>query len=69
MEPCSLKRCTLVGSTPLSIQAIGVIRFNLGSYVDSHGQRHPLDLKIPTVYYVPQSTMSLLSTTHEPQAV
>ena len=27
MEPCSLKQCTLVGSTPLSVQAIGVIRF------------------------------------------
>ena len=55
-----------VGSTPLSVQAIGVIRFNLGLYVDSHGQRHPLDneKKIPSVYYVPQSTMNLLSTTH-----
>ena len=64
MEPCSLKQCTPVGSTPLSVQAIGVIRFNLGSYVDCHGQRHPLDLAIPSVYYVPQSTMNLLSTTH-----
>ena len=49
MEPCSLKQCTPVGSTPLSVQAIGVIRFNLGSYVDSHGQRHPLDIEIPCV--------------------
>ena len=31
MEPCSLKQCTPVGNTPLSVQAIGVIRFNLGS--------------------------------------
>ena len=45
MEPSSLKQCTPVGSTPLSVQAIAVIRFNLGSYVDSHGQRHPLDLQ------------------------
>ena len=61
MEPCSLKQCTPVGSTPLSVRAIGVIRFNLGSYVDCHGQRHPLDLEIPSVYYVPESTMNLLS--------
>ena len=53
-KPCRLKQCTPVGSTPLSVQAIGVIRFNLGSYVDSHGQRHPLDLEIPSVYYVPE---------------
>ena len=63
MEPCTLKQCTPVGSTPLSVQAIGVIRFNLGSYVDSHGQRHTLDLEIPSVYYVPESAMNLLSTT------
>ena len=44
--------------------SIGAIRFNLGSYVDSHGQRHPLDLEIPSVYYVPESTMNLLPTTH-----
>ena len=64
MKPCSLKQCTLVGSTPLSVQAMGEIRFNLGSCVDCHGQRHPLDLEIPSVYYVPESTMNLLSTTH-----
>ena len=64
MKPCSLKQCTPVGSTPLSVQAIGVIRFDLESYVDSHGQRHPLDIEIPSVYYVPESTMNLLSTTH-----
>ena len=64
IKPCSLKQCTPVGSTPLSVQAIGVIRFNLGSYVDSHGQRHPLDLEISSVYYVPEGTMNLLSTTH-----
>ena len=60
----SSEQCTPVGSTPLSVQGIGAIRFNLGSYVDSHGQRHPLDLEIPSVYYVPESTMNLLSTTH-----
>ena len=49
MEPCSLKQCTPVGSTPLSVQVKGVIRFNLGSYVDCHGQRHPLDLEVPSV--------------------
>ena len=62
IQPCSLKQCTPVGSTPLSVQGIGAIRFNLGLYVDSHGQRHPLE--IPSVYYVPESTMNLLSTTH-----
>ena len=51
MEPCSLKQCTPVGSTPLSVQAIGVIRFNLVSYVECHGQRYPLDLEIQSVYY------------------
>ena len=66
MQPCSLKPCTAVGSTPLSVPAIGVIRFNPGSYVECHGQRHryPLVLEIPSVYYVPESTMNLLSTTH-----
>ena len=64
MEPCSLKQYTPVGSLPLSVQAIGMIGFNLGSYVDCHGQRHPLGLEIPSVYYVPESTMNLWSTTH-----
>ena len=64
MTPCSLQRCTPVGSTPLTVQGVGAIRFNLGSYVDSHGQRPPLDIEIPSVYYVPESTMNLLSTTH-----
>ena len=63
-QPCSLRQCTPVGSTPLSVQGIGAIRFNLGSYVDSNGQRHPLDIEIPSVYSVPESTMNLLSTTH-----
>ena len=56
--------CITTGSTPLSVEGMGAIRFNLGSYGDSHGQRHPLDIEIPSVYYVPQSTMNLLSTTH-----
>ena len=64
IQPCSLQRCTPVGSTPLTVQGVGTIRFNLGSYVDSHGQRHPLDMEVPSVYYVPESTMNLLSTTH-----
>ena len=42
MEPYNLKQCTPVGSTPLSVQAISVIRFKISSYVDCHGQRHPL---------------------------
>ena len=42
MKPCKLKQFTPVGSAPLLIQAIGVICFNLGSYIDSHGQRVPL---------------------------
>ena len=64
IQPCCLRQCKPVGSTPLAVQGVGTIRFNLGSYVDSHGQRHPLDIEIPSVYYVPESTMSLLSTTH-----
>ena len=64
MKPCKLKQCTIVGSVTLSIQAIGVIRFNLESYIDSHSQRLPLDLEIPDVHYVPSSTMNLLSTAH-----
>ena len=38
MKPYDLKQCTPVGSTPLSVQAIGVISFNLGSYINCHGQ-------------------------------
>ena len=64
MKPCDLMQCTPVGNALLSVQAIGVIRFNVGSYVDCRGQRHPLDLEIPNVYYVPASTMNLLSTMH-----
>ena len=41
-----------------------MIRFNFGSYIDFHGQRHPLDLEIPSLYYVPESTMNILSTAH-----
>ena len=59
MKPCSLKQCKPVGSTPVSVQAIGVIRLILGSYADCHSQRHPLDLEIPSVYYVLESTMNL----------
>ena len=64
MKPSKLKQCTPVGSTPVSMQAIGVICFNLGSCVDSHGQRLPLDIEITDAHYVPSSTMNLLSTTH-----
>ena len=64
MKLCKLQQCTPVGSTPLSVHAIGVVRFNQGSSVDCHGQRHPLDLETPNVYYVPESTMNILSTTH-----
>ena len=64
MQPYSLRQCTPVGSTPLAVHGVGTITFNLGPYVDSHGQRHPLDIEIPSVHYVPESTMNLLSTTH-----
>ena len=64
VQPCDLKSCTSVGSTPLSIHGVGVIRLCLGSYVDHLGQRHPLDIEIPNVYYVPQSSFNILSTTH-----
>ena len=60
VEPCSLKSCTPVGSTPLNIHSVGVVRFCLGSYVDHLGQRHPLDFEIPNVYYVPQSSSNIL---------
>ena len=38
--------------------------FQLGSYVDSHGQSFPLDMEVTNVYYVPQNTMNILSTTN-----
>ena len=60
MNPCELKQCTVVSSTSLSLQAIGEISFNQGSQVDRHGQRHPLDLEVPHVDYVPESTMIVL---------
>ena len=53
-----------MGSTPLSIHGVGFVRFCLGSYVDHLRQRHPLDMEIPNVYYVPQSLLNILSTTH-----
>ena len=37
MKPCDLKQCTPMGSTPPSVQAIGVVWFDLESYVDCHG--------------------------------
>ena len=43
VEPCDSKACTPVGSTPLAVNGVDVIRFCLGSYVDHLGQRHPLD--------------------------
>ena len=64
MKPCDLKQLTPVGKTPLSMLAIGVVRFNLGSYVDCHDQRHSFDLEILDTYYLPESTMNILSTTH-----
>ena len=64
VEPCDLKSCTPVGSTPLNIHGVGVVRFCLGSYVDHLGQRHPLDMQIPNVCYVPQSSFNILSTSH-----
>ena len=64
VEPCDLKSCTPMGSAPLSIHGVGVVRFFLGSYVDHLGQRHPLDMEIPNVYYVPQSSFNIFSTTH-----
>ena len=68
MKPCDVKHCTPVGSTPPSVQAIGVVRFNLGSYVDCHGRRHPFDLEIPNIYYVPESTVNILPTTSSNQS-
>ena len=59
-----MKSCTPVGSTPLSIHGVGVVRFCLESYVDHLGRRHPLDMGILNVYYVPQSSFNILSTTH-----
>ena len=64
VKPCDLKSCTLVGSMPLNIHGVGVVRFCLGSYVDHLGQRHPLDIEIPNVYYVHQRSFNILSTTH-----
>ena len=64
VESCDFKSCTPVGSTPLSIHGVGIVRFCLGSDVDHLGQRHPLDMETPNVYYVPQSSFSILSTTH-----
>ena len=66
VEPCSMKSyaCIPVGSTPLNVHVVGVVRFCLGSCVDHLGQKHPLDIEIPSLYYVPQSSFNILSTTH-----
>ena len=50
VEPCDLKACTPVGSTPLKVSGVGVARFCFGSYVDHLGHRHSLDMKTPNVY-------------------
>jgi len=64
VKPCDLESYTPLGSTPLKVNGVGVIRFCLGSYVDHLGERHALDMEIPNVYNVPESSFKILSTTH-----
>ena len=64
MEPCDFTSCTLVGSTPPKVNGVGVISLCIGSYVDHLGERHALDMEIPNVYNVPESSFKILSTTH-----
>ena len=64
VEPCELTSCTPDRSTPLNVNSVGVNCFCLGSYVDHQGERHPLDIEIPNVYYVPENSFNVLSTTH-----
>ena len=63
VAPCDLKACKPVG-TPLKVNGVGVDHFCLGSDVDHLGQRHPFDMEIPKVYYVPESSFNILSTNH-----
>ena len=64
VEPCDFKTCTRVGNTPLKVNGVGLIRFCLGSYGDHLGQRHPLDMEIQNVHYVPERSINILSTTY-----
>ena len=70
VEPCDLKSCTPAVFMPLKVNGVGVIRFCLGSYVDHGapriglGQRHPLDMVIPSACFVPESSFNILCTTH-----
>ena len=39
-------------------------KVQFGVVCRQHGQRHPRDIEIPSIYYVPESTTNQLSTTH-----
>lgn len=46
----------------------GTILVNLGTYVDVHGNNHPLDVEMPVVYYVfecPYNILSIVGLRHE----
>ena len=64
VKPCDLESYTPLGSTPLKVNGVGVMRLCLGFYVDHPGERYPLDIEIPNVYYVPESSLNILSATH-----
>ena len=52
------------GKGALPILGKGTIVICLGTYVDVHGNKHPLDIEISDVYYAPECPYNLLSTSH-----
>ena len=48
--PADIEKCTPLGSTPLPVQGMGVVKICMGSYMDHNGLSHPVDLEIENVY-------------------
>ena len=62
MTTPDISECTPVGSNPLEIRGKGIVRMCLGEMIDHNGIRHPIDLELEDVYYVPDCPINLMST-------
>jgi len=60
--PSDVDICTPIGSTPPDVLGRGVAKMCVGHDVDHDGLRHPIDLEIEDMYWVPQRPMNLLAT-------
>ena len=41
----------------------------IGEMIDHNGMRHPMDLELEDVYYVPDCPINLMSTTETPELI